>query len=213
MSGDRVFSWRQSQLRLKIKINFSLCAAVNSPINKKSRAEISRFELQLLAFLCLESGKNLHYQQQFQMAGASPLLRRRSTPCFWLYVLQFIRPSALADDATFDCLSSCWSLRLGFLSHYISICLHPEVELNYTSVRLCAEYNAWTCSATAKVKVNERVDAEDEGTLKTEPTRPRQLDKLLTWLVAYYRTLSDITYPNQSYTVGIHYYSTIWRSA
>ena len=74
LSGDRVFSWRQSQLRLKIKMNFSLCAAVSSPINKKSRAEISRFELQLFAFLCLESAKNLHYQQQFQMAGASPLL-------------------------------------------------------------------------------------------------------------------------------------------
>ena len=214
MSGDRVFSWRQSQLRLKIKMNFSLCAAVNSPINKKSRAEISRFELQLFAFLCLESGKNLHYQQQFQMAGASPLLyvtvQRLASDCM---SFSSYDPLLWPTTLRFDCLSSCWSLRLGFLSHYISICLHPEVELNYTSVRLCADNNAWTCSATAKVKVNERVDAEDEGTLKTEPTRPRQLDKLLTWLVAYYRTLSDITYPNQSYTVGIHYYSSSWRSA
>ena len=142
-----------------------------------------------------------------------PSVCNRSTPCFRLYVPQFLRPSAQTDDATLGCLSSCWSLRLGF-----SVSLYIRLSPPGSWIKLCVRpsvcgMRAWTCSATAKVKVNERVDAEDEGTLKTEPTRPRQLDKLLTWLVAYYRTLSDITYPNQSYTVGIHYYSTIWRSA
>ena len=131
------------------------------------------------------------------MVGASPLLyvtvQRLASVC--MSFSSFVSLLWLTRRR-FGCLSSCWSLRLGFLSHYISICLHPEVELNYTSVRLCADNNAWTCSAIAKVKVDERVDAEDEGTLKTEPTRPRQLDKLITWLFAYYRTLSDITYPN-----------------
>ena len=105
--------WRQSQLRLKIRINFSLCAAIPQ-INKKSRAETSWFELPPFSFI---SGdwKELHYQQRFQLADVSYLLfvavQRLASVCM---SLSSYDPLLWETTRRFSCLSSCWSLRLGF---------------------------------------------------------------------------------------------------